>query len=483
MKPYTYRMGTLRYFPLFMDLQDQPVLVIGAGKVAERKIRLLHKAGAAVKVVASTLNAKVEDWRHVGDIEWIGNRYQQAQLDGVHLVFAASNNTELNLSVHADAEARGIPVNVVDDRRHCRFITPAMVDRSPLQIAISSAGTSPVMARRIRAWIERLLPMGIGKIATAAGKIRYRTATLLPLEQHRNFWDSLLSRGRILQWSNLSQTAIEDNIREALSKQQKHDALNNPIPGKVFLVGAGPGRPDLLTIRALQVLGQADVILHDKLVSGEILDMARRDADFIDVGKRAGTRQQSQQQINRLLAQQAQLGKQVVRLKGGDAFIFGRGGEELEYLQSYGIEFEVVPGISAAIGCAAYAGIPLTHRDHAQTLSFVTGQVSNDNQTPDWHQLAGTGRTAVVYMGVKQAVKIRRQLLTAGLDGTLPVALVANGTRPNQQVLHGTINELPTLARKLPTGAPGLFVIGEVTTLGKKLAWFESEPKIIRVAA
>lgn len=473
----------MRYFPLFMDLQDQPVLVIGAGKVAERKIRLLCEAGAAVNVLAATLNATVEDWRHDGRIKWIGSRYQPAQLDGVRLVFAASDDTELNLSVYADAEARGIPVNVVDDRRHCRFITPAMIDRSPLQIAISSAGTSPVMARRIRAWIELLLPLGIGKIAAAAGKFRNRAATLLPLEQRRSFWDSLLSRGKILQWSNLSQTAIEDSIREALATQQKHDTLNSPTSGKVYLVGAGPGRPDLLTIRALQVLGQADVILHDKLVPREILDMARRDADFIDVGKRTGTPQQSQQQINRLLAQQAQLGKQVVRLKGGDAFIFGRGGEELEYLQYRGIEYEVVPGITAAIGCAAYAGIPLTHRDHAQTLSFVTGHVSSDSRAPDWHQLAGTGRTAVIYMGVKQAVEIRRQLLTAGLDSKLPVALVANGTRPNQQVLHGTISELPTLARKLPKGAPGLFVIGEVATLGKKLAWFESEPTIIRVAA
>lgn len=473
----------MRYFPLFMDLQDQPVLVIGAGKVAERKIRLLCKAGAAVRVVAATLNATVEDWRRAGGIEWIGSRYQPAQLNGVRLVFAASDDTELNLSVHADAEARGIPVNVVDDRRHCRFITPAMVDRAPLQIAISSAGTSPVIARRIRAWIERLLPMGIGKIAAAAGKFRYRTATLLPLEQRRSFWDSLLSQGRILQWSNQPQAAIEDDIQKALVRQQKHGSVNSPTSGKVYLVGAGPGRPDLLTIRALQVLGQADVILHDKLVAGEILDMARRDADFIDVGRRAGSYRQSQQQINRLLTELAQAGKQVVRLKGGDAFIFGRGGEELEYLQAHGIEYEVVPGISAAIGCAAYAGIPLTHRNHAQTLTFVTGQVSSDNQAPDWQQLAGIGRTAVVYMGIKQAGVIRRQLLTAGLDSELPVALVANGTRPNQQVLHGTINELPALARQLPKGAPGLFIIGEVATLGKKLAWFESEPTIIRVAA
>lgn len=459
----------MRYFPLFMDLHEQPVLVIGAGNVAARKIRLLRKAGARIRVVARTLNATVDSWRAEGSIEWISKQYRPGQLNGVRLVYAASDDVDLNLRVHADAEASGIPVNVVDDRRHCRFITPAIVDRSPLQIAISSGGTSPVLARRIRAWIERLLPVGIGRIAEAAGRFRYQAATAMPLEQRRRFWDALLSRGRILQWSNRSPRAIEDGIRRALNTPETFQTQ-----GIVYLVGAGPGRPDLLTVRALQVLGQADVILHDKLVPVEILDLARRDADFIDVGKRAGSHHASQQQINRLMVKQSRLGKQVVRLKGGDAFVFGRGGEEMEYLQSHGIDYEVVPGVTAAIACAAYAGIPLTHRNHAQSLSFVTGHVAAHSKAPDWHHLAGKGRTVAVYMGVKQANRLRRQLLAAGLDGSLPVALVADGTRQWQQVLHGTINELPAMSSQLIKGAPALFIIGEVAALGKKLAWFEA---------
>lgn len=462
---------------MFLDLQSQTVLVIGGGKVAERKIRLLRKTGAHVQVVAKVLNQKVDNWRLGGCIDWVAQSYQAVQLDGVRLVFAASNDVKLNLRVFRDAEARRIAVNVVDNQRYCRFITPAIVDRAPLQIAISSGGASPVLARRIRGWIERLLPLGIGKIAESAGKFRSLASARMTIEPRRRFWDALLSRGNILRWSNYSSTVIDGNIRRALAKPE------NSMPrGKVYLVGAGPGRGDLLTIRALQVMGQADFILYDKLVSPEILDMARRDADFVNVGKRAGKPQHSQHQINRMLTRYARQGKNVVRLKGGDAFIFGRGGEELEYLKTHGVDYEVVPGITAALGCAAFAGIPLTHREYAQTLSFVTGRLANDTCSPDWQQLAGTGRTAVVYMGVKQASQLREQLLEAGFDKRFPVALIANGTRSDQQVFHGNINELPALAAKLSQNAPGLIIIGEVAALGKKLAWFESGTAIRKAA-
>ncbi len=465
----------MEYFPLFLDIRDQAVLVAGGGGIAERKLRLLIKTGARPRVVARELNQTVEAWHKEDKIVWAAKEYMQSSMDGVRLVFAATSDGQLNRQIFADAEARGIPVNVVDDIKHCRFITPAIIERSPIQIAISSAGTSPVLARRIRAWIEQLLPQGIGKVARAAGNMREQLRASMSVEQRRRFWDRRLSMETAQGLSLMTVKAIEKRFRKEL-------AGSKPDTGKAYLVGAGPGRADLLTLRALQLLGQADIILHDRLVPQEILDMARRDAEFIDTGKRAGCHHKTQEQINRLMGEQVQLGKQVVRLKGGDAFIFGRGGEELEYLQSLGLEYEVVPGITAAVACAAFAGIPLTHREHASALTFVTGHGSADGKEPDWRQLAGPGRTLAVYMGVKQAATLKRKLLAAGLTPRLPAALITDGTRQTQEVLHGSIDELPVLAARAQKGAPGLFIIGEVTALGQKLAWFKGGLKVRKAA-
>lgn len=463
----------MRYFPLFMDIQDEPVLVVGGGAVAERKVVLLRKAGARVQLVAKTLNPALLTAVDGSGVEWIAHEFRPAQLDGPRLVFAATDDAELNARVHAEAEARRLPVNVVDDREHCRFITPAIVDRDPVQVAISSAGASPVLARRIRGWIEALLPQGLGKVAAAAGRLRDRAAQL-PLPERRRAWDRLLDRGQVHALGALPAKDIERRLKKGLDQ-----AARKPLPGKVVLVGAGPGRADLLTLRALQALGQADVILHDRLVSPEILDLARRDADFIDVGKRCGGHATRQESIHELMVEHASQGRQVVRLKGGDPFVFGRGGEELEHLRAHGIDYEVVPGVTAAIGCAAFAGIPLTHRDHAHAVTLITGHTPEGGREPDWQALAGEGRTLAVYMGAQRAAELKDKLLESGLPADLPVALVADGTRDTQTTLHGHLDQLPDLAARAPRGAPALLVIGEVAAVGRQLAWFEDSGQVI----
>ena len=469
----------MRYFPIFMDLDRQAVLLVGGGAVAERKIRLLLQAGASVHVVAPWLNESVEAWKRSGDIVHVGSTWQPALLSGMRLVFAATSNRQLNHDVFAAAEKLGIPVNVVDDLEHCRFISPAIVDRSPLQVAISTGGLAPVLARRIRAWIETLLPRGLGKVALAAGRLRPQVKRMLPDSARREFWESLMTDTQIFNWSTDSEIRISSAMKSSLRRSSLKKSK-----GRVYLVGAGPGRADLLTLRALEVLGRADVILHDRLVPEEVLELARRDAERIDVGKRAGNHHRNQQQIHEIMLKEAGKGRTVVRLKGGDPFIFGRGGEELEWLRSRGVEYEVVPGITAAIGCAAYAGIPLTHRDHAQALTFVTGHLSAGTAPDaiDWSAIAGPGRTTVVYMGVGQADAIREKLIDAGISEHLPVALITDGTRDSQQHIEGTVGSLPSMARDAAPNAPGLLIIGQVAGLGGNLAWFRQNSPLRKAA-
>lgn len=469
------------YFPVFMNLRGQEVLVVGGGAVGERKIRLLLKAGAMVNVVAEKLSENVQAWRTSGKIHFLARRYEPSQLPGSRLVFAATDDRELNRRVFRDSEDRGIPVNVVDDSDYCRFISPAVVDRSPVQIAISTGGASPVLARLLRTKIERLLPRGLGRVATALHELRREVKRRLPLEARRRFWESLIDWGRLQQWSAGSGAAVRGQVRLALEQD-----AGRVSQGMVYLVGAGPGNPDLLTLRAQDVLSSADVILHDRLVSDEILDLARRDADRIYVGKEAGNHHRRQDEIHRIMLAEAARGRSVVRLKGGDAFVFGRGGEELEVLRGAGIPYEVVPGITAAMGCAAYAGIPLTHRDHAQALTFLTGHLSPEKvakgQSADWRHVAGEGRTAVVYMGVAQAASIRQGLLENGICPDLPVALIEDGSRESQRVLHGTVKEIPKLAARSRKGHPGLLVIGQVAALGSTLGWFQNHHTIKNAA-
>ena len=487
----------MNYFPVFMDLHDQPVVLIGAGAVAERKARLLLKAGAKLRVVARELNPAFQIWQANGSVELLAREYSSQQLRCARLVFAATADQALNRRVFEDAESLGIAVNVVDDQARCRFISPAVVDRSPVQIAISTGGASPVLARRIRSWIEAILPLGLGKVARAAGGVRELVKKNIPLSRRRDFWEQVLSDSSLQSWSTGSLHQIKRQMRQLVTQAAVENGQKTRSPGRVYLVGGGPGRADLLTLRALQVLGQADVVLHDSLVSDEVLDLVRRDADRIDVGKRAGGKRHHQDDTNKLMVELAGKGRTVVRLKGGDSFVFGRGGEELEYLRGHGVEYEVVPGITAALGCAAYAGIPLTHRDHAYALTLVTGHTAkavsqgcsreDHIRDVDWASWAGPGKTAVIYMGVRQAPSLRARLLDAGIGADFPVALIVNGTLENQQVLHGTVDDLPALASRAGTKDPGLLIIGQVAALGSNLGWFsavvESQSGVFKTAA
>ena len=480
----------MRYFPIFMDLHGQKVLLIGAGTVAERKARLLIKAGAQVHVVAREINARFTHWIATGTVLHVAREYQPAQIQGARLVFAATGDQQLNSRVFADAEQLSVPVNVVDDLKLCRFISPAVVDRSPVQVAISTGGSAPVLARRLRSWIETLLPLGLGQVAEAAGDLRRLARERLPQARRKQFWEKLLSDARLRSFSLQSRRDIAHSMRREIEKAAADQQAHARQGGRVFLVGAGPGRADLLTLRALHILAMADVILHDGLVSEEILDLARRDADRINVGKRAGKTHLAQHDIHACMLNEVNKGKIVVRLKGGDSFIFGRGGEELEYLREHGVSYEVVPGITAALGCAAYAGIPLTHRNHAQSLTFITGHLSGGKGSAleanypaiDWAGIAGPGKTTVVYMGMRQAAGIRKALLQAGISADLPVALVVNGSLDTQLVLHGRIENMAQMAAQAGPDSPGLLIIGQVAALGSNLDWF-GDGAILKSAA
>ncbi|MFV8758025.1 siroheme synthase CysG [Yersinia enterocolitica] len=458
------------YLPLFADLKQRPVLVVGGGEVAARKIDLLHRAGAQVRVVAQTLSSELEQLHQDGRIHWLALDFLPEQLDEVFLVIAATNDTALNAAVFAAADKRHLLANVVDDQPRCSFIFPSIVDRSPLVVAISSAGQAPVLARILREKLEALLPSSLGDMAAVAGRWRGRVKQhVASMGERRRFWEnafsgrfaSLISRGQLAQ--------AEEELQLSLEGQNRNQ-------GEVALVGAGPGDPGLLTLRGLQVIQQADVVLYDHLVSPEVLDLVRRDAQRICVGKRAGSHSVAQEETNQLLVTLAQRGKRVVRLKGGDPFIFGRGGEELQVVVRAGIPFHIVPGVTAASGATAYAGIPLTHRDYAQSVTFITGHCrADDGDDVDWQALARGRQTLAIYMGTVKAAEISQQLIAHGRASTTPVAVIGRGTRADQQVLTGTLAELELLAHQAPT--PALLVIGEVVDLHHQIAWFGQQPQ------
>ncbi|WJY15881.1 siroheme synthase CysG [Pectobacteriaceae bacterium CE90] len=454
----------MNYFPLFADLRHRPVLVVGGGEVATRKIELLQRAGAEVKVVAEALCEPLSMQQQTGKIAWIAQEFTPLQLDGVFLVIAATDDPELNAVVFDAANRRQLLVNVVDDQPKCSFIFPSLVDRSPLLVAISSGGQAPVLARMLREKLEALLPSSLGQMAQLAGSWRTRIKQRLQsITERRRFWERIFN-GRFASLIATGQLAqAEQELQQQLEQPQS-------VQGEVALVGAGPGDAGLLTLRGLQLIQQADAVLYDHLVSSDVLELVRRDAERICVGKRASAHLLPQEEINQLLVTLAQQGKRVVRLKGGDPFMFGRGGEELQYVARAGIPFQVVPGITAAAGATAYAGIPLTHRDYAQSVVFITGHCRPDGDVLDWSALACGRQTLAIYMGTVKAAEISHQLITHGREATTPVAVISRGTRRDQQVLIGTLQTLEQLAQQAPT--PALLVIGEVVNLHQHIAWF-----------
>lgn len=458
------------YLPLFIELKNRPVLVVGGGNIAARKIALLLRAQAKVQLVAEVLVEEVRALIEQHKINWIAKCYAIEQLDNVFLVIAATNNPGLNQAIYQHAQQRLKLVNVVDEKQHCSFIFPAIVDRSPIVVAISSAGTAPVMARIIREKLEALLPNSIGVMARMAGRWRTRVKQKMPSVQlRRRFWEQLFQGNFANLMASGKWQAAEHQLVSELQQPRKRS-------GELSLVGAGPGDPSLLTLRALQVLQQADVVLYDHLVTTEVLELVRRDAERICVGKRAGSHSFSQQVINQQIVTLAQQGLRVVRLKGGDPFIFGRGGEELEAALAAKIPFQVVPGITAAVGATAYAGIPLTHRDYAQSVVFITGHCRADGALPDWPTLALSHQTLAIYMGILQAAEISRNLIKHGRAATTPVAIISRGTCKDQQVVLGSLGDLAKLAADVPT--PGVIIIGEVVNLHEKLAWFQTSTKL-----
>ena len=453
------------YLPLFADIRHKPVLVVGGGDVAARKIELLRRAGARVQVVSQSLCDELRELENQNEIEWLAKTYQASQLDTVFLVIAATDNSELNAQVYQDATDRHLLANVVDDQPKCSFIFPSIVDRSPLVVAISSSGTAPVLARLLREKLEALLPATLGQMADIAGQWRGKVkARFSKMSDRRRFWEKAFNG---LFASQVGSGNVEGARRTLDQQLEEPDA----VQGEIILVGAGPGDTGLLTLRGLQVMQLADVVLYDHLVSSEILDLVRRDAERICVGKRSNAHSVSQDETNRLLVDLAKQGKRVVRLKGGDPFIFGRGGEELQAAVAAGIPFQVVPGVTAAAGATAYAGIPLTHRDYAQSVMFVTGHCRADSAGPDWPSLARSRQTLAIYMGTANAGDIARQLIEHGRAAQTPAAVISCGTRQNQKVLTGTLEQLDELARNAPT--PALLVIGEVVNLHQQLAWFQ----------
>ncbi|MGX5219455.1 siroheme synthase CysG [Pseudomonas segetis] len=456
------------FLPLFHKLKDRLVLVVGGGEVAVRKARLLADAGARLRVVAPEIRTELSDMVEAGGGELLLRGYEAQDLEGVALIIAATDDEPLNAQISTQAQALGIPVNVVDAPALCSVIFPAIVDRSPLIVAITSGGDAPVLARLIRAKIETWIPSTYGQLAGLAKKFRAQVKTLFPnVQQRRVFWEDVFQ-------GQVAESVFAGKLHEGerlLSEKVKGAAPQ--MLGEVYLVGAGPGDPDLLTFRALRLMQQADVVLYDRLVAPAIIELCRRDAERVYVGKQRSDHALPQEQINQRLVDLAKQGKRVLRLKGGDPFIFGRGGEEIEQLAAHGIPFQVVPGITAASGCAAYAGIPLTHRDHAQSVRFVTGHLKDGSSDLPWSELTASSQTLVFYMGLVGLPVICQQLIAHGRAANTPAALIEQGTTQNQRVYTGTLADLPALVAENEVRAPTLVIVGEVVQLREQLAWFE----------
>jgi len=465
----------MRFFPIFLNIENKDCLLVGGGEVAARKLEMLLKANAQVRLIARELCDEVRQLVNEGKLKHIGQQYQEALLENCVLVIAATDDEQLNRKISEQAHLRQLPVNVVDNPSLCSFIMPSVIDRYPVQIAISTGGASPVLARLLRTRLETMIPSTFGRLASLVQSVRVKIRVQIPdMRQRRRFWEDVL-HGPVaeLLYSGQEQAALNE-----LEKRLEHPEANMPDQGEVYLVGGGPGDPDLLTFRALRLMQQADVVLYDRLVAPAIVDLVRKDAERIYVGKQRDQHAMSQQDINALLVKLAQEGKRVLRLKGGDPFIFGRGGEEIETLAAQGVAFQVVPGITAAAGCAAYAGIPLTHRDYAQSCVFITGHLQQGKLVLNWSGLIQPGQTIAVYMGVGAAKVLCDELVKHGMDAQTPVAIIQQGTTINQRTYIGTLQTMPDIIENEDIQPPSMLIIGEVVRLREKLAWYDTTRQV-----
>src|SRR3989338_1217247 len=460
----------VNFLPIFMNVEGRLCVVIGGGEVAHRKASVLLDAGATVKAVAPKFS---DAFAGQHGIERVMGRFQSRHLDGAVLAIAATDDSAVNLDVSQQARARNIPVNVVDNPDLCTFIMPSILDRSPLLVAFSSGGASPVLTRMLRGKLETMIPQGYSRLTAFCARLRDTVkARVAKPARRRIFWENVLEGAIAEKVLAGDETGAEAMLTDLLANE------NIEQTGEVYLVGAGPGDPDLLTFRALRLMQKADVVLYDNLVSKPIVEMTRRDAVRIFVGKKRANHTMPQEEINELLVRLAKEGKRVLRLKGGDPFIFGRGGEEIETLAGHGIQFQVVPGISAANGVASYAGIPLTHRDYAQSVLFATGHLRDDSVDLDWAALTRPQQTVVIYMGLTGLETICRKLIEHGLPPDWPAAVVQQGTTRHQRVMTGTLADLAEKVANAGFKAPTLTIIGEVVKLREKLAWFEPKKPV-----
>jgi len=457
----------MQYLPVCLQLQGTPVVLVGGGTVGTRKARLLLRAGANLTVVCPQISPELEQSLAQHGGIWQQSEYAETDLHGKKLVIAATPSREVNQRVHDDAIALSLPVNVVDDPELCTFIFPAIIDRDPIIIAVSSSGQSLVLARLLRRKIEALVPAAYGRLARFAGRMRTLVKEQIPEKGPRRlFWEQTMESTVAEQVMSGREQAAEQQLRERL---RDADSLYR---GEVYLIGAGPGDPDLMTFKAARLLQRADVVLYDRLVAPKIVEMARKDAERVYVGKRRADHALPQVEINQLLLDLALQGKRVARLKGGDPFVFGRGGEEIELLARHKVSFQVVPGITAGSGAACYAGIPLTHRDHAQSVRFVAGYLKNDSVDQNWSSFQSTTETLVFYMGLLGLPMICEQLQAHGRSPETPIALVERATLMEQRVLRGTLATMNEIVRREKPTAPTLIIVGDVVRLHEDLAWF-----------
>ncbi len=459
----------MQALPIFFNISNRLCVVIGGGDVALRKVTMLLKADGKVRVITPEICADLASMVNGGKIEWHQANYHAAQLPGACMVVAATDDEAVNAAVSRDAKALNIPVNVVDAPDLCTFTMGSIIDRSPVVIAVSSEGNAPVLARYIRTKIETMLPAGFGRVAAIAGEFRDKVkAKFATTQERRRFWEDAFQGPVVERVLAGQEQAARDLLQNLID-----NADNQANRGEVFLVGGGPGDPDLLTFRALRLMQQCDVCVYDKLVSPEVMELVRRDAELIYVGKSRDQHTMPQEEINELLARLALQGKRVLRLKGGDPFIFGRGGEEIETLMQHGVPFQVVPGITAANGVSSYAGIPLTHRDYSQACLFITGHLKDGTLDLDWESMARPRQTVVIYMGLVGLPQICEKLIEHGVSPDMPAAVVQQGTTQRQKVVTATLRDLAAKVNEAGIKAPCLTIIGEVVRLREKLNWFE----------
>lgn len=457
------------YFPLFLDARSLRCLIVGAGEVAARKLELIMKTPAHITVVAPWACDTIKRLAKNEKVTLIEREFIDSDLADKDMVFIATDKSETNQAIHDLAREQKVLVNVVDNTPLCQFITPSIVDRSPIIIAMSSGGVAPVLLRYLRQKLETVLPANLSKLGAFSEKFREKVKqTLNGVTARRYFWEDVLD-GDIAEMVEKGQDSKADAAFETALTAA---AENNQVQGQVYLVGAGPGDPDLLTFRALRLMQKADVVVYDRLVSPQILELVRRDAEKIYVGKAKSNHSLPQDDINQLMVDEAKKGNRVVRLKGGDPFIFGRGGEEIQTLIQHGIEFQVVPGITAANGASSYAGIPLTHRDHAQSVVFATGHLKDDTIDLNWQSLAHANQTIVFYMGLTGLPIICKKLIENGLTADTPIALIQSATTENQVVVTGTLSDITQNPATSALKPPTLIIVGTVVSLHNQLNWF-----------